>query len=309
MQKTESFIGDLSPCDMNISAQVVLSVDDVKGAFNHISTQASEAGWRDLSDITFAEYMLDARQLKFEALELGADWFLEPLKKWQPKAYAAAYANTPPKLYVMEDVWTDPWEKLKLSSHLYIDINGALREFDLGVRIDKNATDEINAHPLSELLSLPEPIARGWLSRTNGWKSLRQVPSAPMAWQQMIGPQTSGINDVIESYGSPKKAAKPLLDSFAKRFPEIVPKDKDSRWEMRCFLDTRPAGVSGPVGDQFFSLSKNRDGVVYHLHRGDASNLRVLDNPSEAIDYYHEHLFLKKSGEFDFSAWSKPAAW
>lgn len=307
MQKTVPFVGDLSPCDMNVSAQVVLSVDDVRGAFHHIATQASEAGWRDLGNIHIDEVMLAARQRNFLALGLGADWFLEPLKKWQPQAYAAAYANAQPNLYVMESIWTDPWERLKLSSHLYIDIHG-LREFDVGFKIDKNTTDQINLHPLSERHSLPEAIVRGWLSRAEKWKSLRQVPSMPMVWQQMIRTITDGIDDIIESYGISKKSAKPLLEAYAKRFPEIVPKDKDSRWEMRCFLDTRPAGVGGPVGDQFFSLSKNRDGVVYHLHRGDASNLRVLNNPSEAIDYYHEHLFLKKSGEFDFSPWSKPAA-
>lgn len=113
------------------------------------------------------------------------------------------------------------------------------------------------------------------------------------------------MDQIIDTYdlGKHKKA---LLADLYRRFPEAAPDKKEPRSKIRCFLDTRPEGVGGPVGDQFFTRTRMRDGTVYHIRNGNVAGIDVLNEPLEALDRYHEHLLLKRKGEFDFSAWLDP---
>lgn len=47
------------------------------------------------------------------------------------------------------------------------------------------------------------------------------------------------------------------------------------------------------------------DQVVYHIHNGDIKRIRILHNPSEAIDAYCAHTLLRNPYRFDFMPWSE----
>lgn len=161
------------------------------------------------------------------------------------------------------------------------------------------------------LPSLPDALAKSWLWRTGGWRIPGELPEYISTYRQLIGhpayswPET---DTYLETLGRGYK--KKYLPKIAEWFPDCVVEAKTrydkKHFYFKCFLDTRPSGIAGPVGDQFFVCTKRTDQVVYHIHRGDVDNIRVLHNPAEAIDRYCAHTLLRTPHEFDFMPWSEP---
>jgi hypothetical protein len=65
---------------------------------------------------------------------------------------------------------------------------------------------------------------------------------------------------------------------------------------------------AGKEGDVFFVKNANgiQDGVIYHIKDADIENMRILSEPTEAIDLYCEHILLEKEGRFDFLPYTGP---
>jgi len=161
------------------------------------------------------------------------------------------------------------------------------------------------------LLALPDDLAKSWLWRTEGWRIPGEAYSGLFVNRRLVTHPSYGwqhADGFLDSLG--KGWRNRFLPRIVEMFPDcLVPAsseyDKD-HYMFRCFLDTRPANIFAPVGDQFFVISTRRDQIVYHVHEGDFGNLRVLHDPVDAIDRYSAHTLRNLPGEFDFSPWSEP---
>lgn len=294
--------GMCDPIPMGEASRAGVGLDTAMQAYSHIARRHEDKEWLDIKLLNLPKPTAAQRDIDYEALRMPIEWHLDPLRELQPRSHAAFWRLGPPELLLLEAVWDDIQFGPMSAWNIFIHVNGRLLEFAVG-----DGQEGYFKRMHSDVwLSLPTAISRSWLWRSTGWRLPRQVPPAPMLYRQMVCCiVTQGVDDIIKSYGDKASVSEALVTDLIARFPDISPSRKGGRLEMRCFLDTRPMGVSGPVGDQFFTRSRMRDGTVYHIRNGDAANLRTLENPVEAIDCYHEHLLLKRPGEFDFSPWDK----
>lgn len=248
-----------------------------------------------------------------EMFERGKEWVIEPLRTLQPHSFAAFQEVVGPlKLGIVliqgPSNRNDPPDPQPI---LFFDASGYMVEVQANFPGD---TYENGNDSFGSLLSLPDALAKSWLWRTNGWRMPRGTFEGPLVNRRLIGhpsDQWQSIDKLLASYNRQWK--KKLWPKIEHRFPDAVvtkynPHDGSpyKKTSMRCFLDARPSGVGGPVGDQFLVFSEKRDQVVYHIHHGDIDNIRVLRDPADAIDRYCAHVLRRMPGEFDFSPWSEP---
>ena len=240
-------------------------------------------------------------------LKGGASWVLNPLESYQPLSFKVFQEKGSPLLLGMRLIADPlfPKEPPKPKPYLFFDVCGRMIE----VRPNFAGSNfEDGDDCFGSLLSIPEELAKSWLWRTDGWRIPSELPEYVMTNRQLIGHPSSGwkdTDDYLDSLGRGWK--KKYLSKIIERFPDTATKTNGiKRYKFRCFLDTRPSNINGPVGDQFFVCSTRQDKIVYHIHRGDVDNIRVLHNPAEAIDRYCAHTLLRTPHEFDFMPWSEP---
>ena len=237
-------------------------------------------------------------------------WVLEPLEKLQPHSYKVLEEKASP-LLVGITLFKDhmvPGSPLVPSPYLFFDVCGRMIEVQATFA---GSNYEDGDHCFSHLTSLPDELAKSWLWRTGGWRIPGDLPEYVSTYRQLIGHPANSWPETdvyLDSLGRGYK--KKYLAKVVERFPDCVVEAKDKydkrHHYFKCFLDTRPSGIAGPVGDQFFVCAQRTDQVVYHIHRGDVDNIRVLHNPAEAIDRYCGHTLLRTPHEFDFMPWSEP---
>lgn len=245
----------------------------------------------------------------------GKQWIAEPLEGLQPYSYQAFQKCAGPLLLgivLIKDLMNPEGPPL-IAPVTFFDASGRLIEV---FPTFPDSTYE-NGHDSAygSLRSLPAALARSWLWRTDGWRMPSEPFQGPLFNRRLVCHPKKGwepIDDVLKTFD--KKRWQWSMNSILKQFPDAVltlhnPHDGSpyQRTSMRCFLDTRPPDVNGPVGDQFFVLEHKHDQTVYHIHRGDVENIRILRDPADAIDRYCAHVLRRTPGEFDFSPWSEVA--
>jgi hypothetical protein len=287
---------------MQRASKAGFSLDAVARTYTKIARSEGEKHWIDDFSFELNAAQQLAREQAYQALSRGAEWILSPLAERQPRSYRAMHATEPPALVVAESIWKDERAVVRSACALFLIVNGRAIELH-GVTGDEGFVETVKT---DGWLSLPDGLVRSWLWRVTDWSIPRILPSPPAMTRQMICTVMQGVDDIVHSFGGSRKDSGPLLWEVAERFPDIAPEHQRARWHLRCFLDTRPVGVSGPVGDQLFVRTKMRDGVVYRIRNGDVAGLHVLDKPVDAIDASHEHLLLQRDGEFDFGPWARP---
>lgn len=240
-------------------------------------------------------------------LNQGKEWIIAPLKNLQPHSFRAFQDTVGPLLLgivLIKDLMNPEGPPL-VAPVLFFDAAG--RMIEVKPRFS-GSTYEDGDDCFGSLLSLPDELAKSWLWRTDGWRIPSEPFQGPLVTRGLIGHPTSGWKDTdtyLDSLGHGWK--KKYLPKIVGRFPDSVTnKNGIKRFKFRCFLDTRPAGLGGPVGDQFFVCSTRQDQIVYHIRQGNVDDIHILRNPGEAIDLYCAHILLRHSGEFDFSPWSEP---
>lgn len=261
----------------------------------------------------FEKNRLGARVGDFRGmLERGKEWIIEPLKSLQPHSYAAFQETVGSLLLgiVLIDDLLRPGTPPHVKLVLFFDASGRMVQVHPTL---PGSTFE-SGRFIEPLLSLPSELSRSWLWRTGGWRVPSEAFQGPMVSRRLIRHPSSNwepVEAVLQSF-DPRNWKK-LMAEVLNRFPDTVvthynPHDgRPHQWtSMRCFLDTRPADLSGPVGDQFFVFDEKRDQTVYHIHQGDIDDIRILRDPSNAIDRYCAHVLRGSPGEFDFSPWSDP---
>jgi hypothetical protein len=287
---------------MDTASTAGLTLPEAISVYSHVGRTPEDRDWIPSEFLNLPVASAAQRDVGYRALSKSADWYLEPLQSLQPRSFEAFYQSGPPEILVLEAVWEDvQMGPLNLWS-LFLHVNERMIEITVGDG-EEAFLERLRA---DEWLSLPPEIRRSWLWRVTGWKLPIELTCPLTINRQMIKTFTDGIDELVGETVSSGKEKGLILAHLMARFPDIAPERPGARWNLRCFLDTRPMGVGGRVGDQLFTRMKMRDGVVYRVRNGDVAGLHVLDNPGEAIDCYHEHLLLKRPGEFDFSPWARP---
>jgi hypothetical protein len=242
-------------------------------------------------------------------LDRGRRWVSEPLRTFQPNSYAALRECSNPLLlgiaYATKHFPDDPPAGLET---LAFESAGRMVEVRPSFR---GKTYERGNDCFGCLPALPDGLAKSWLWRTEGWR----IPGEPYGGlfvnRGLVTHPSYGwppTDTFLDSIGKGWK--KRILPRIVEMFPdclEVASSEYDrDHYNFNCFLDTRPANVFTPTGDQFFVISTRRDQVVYHARAGDLANLRILHDPVDAIDRYSAHTLRNLPGEFDFSPWSEP---
>ena len=238
------------------------------------------------------------------------EWVIETMEQLQPHSFEVFQSKASP-LFIGMRLYSDPryhGKPQELILFLFFDV--CERMVEVRPRF-AGSTYEDGDDCFGHLSSLPDELAKSWLWRTGGWRIPGELPEYISTYRQLIGhpayswPETDVYLDTL-GRGYKKK----YLPKIVERFPDCAVEARDKydkkHHYFKCFLDTRPSGLSGPVGDQFFVCTKRTDQIVYHIHRGDVDNIRVLHNPAEAIDRYCAHTLLRTPSEFDFMPWSEP---
>lgn len=239
----------------------------------------------------------------------GLPWITEPLMYIQPYSYAALFECAKPIELGMKVVPRRfPEDSPSAFEAIMFECFGRMVEIRPGF---DGETYERGNDCFGNLLALPDGLAKSWLWRTEGWRIPGEPYGGLLVNRRLVTHPSDGwvhTDDYLDSLGHGWK--KRFLPRIVEMFPDCLkPAKERSRsnlYMFRCFLDTRPANVFAPTGDQFFVVSTRRDQVVYHVHKGDIANLRVLHDPVDAIDRYSAHTLRNLPGEFDFSPWSEP---
>ncbi len=243
------------------------------------------------------------------ALYRGLSWVSEPLSTLQPCSYAALLDSSDQLMLGMAYVTQHfPDERPAGLETLAFECGGRMVEVRPSFR---GNTYERGNDCFGNLLALPDGLAKSWLWRTEGWR----IPGEPYGGlfvnRRLVTHPSYGwvhTDDYLDSlgHGWKKRFLPRIVDMFPDCLKPAKERSRSNLYMFRCFLDTRPANVFAPTGDQFFVVSTRRDQVVYHVHKGDIANLRVLHDPVDAIDRYSAHTLRNLPGEFDFSPWSEP---
>ena len=239
----------------------------------------------------------------------GLSWAIEPLATLQPISYAALRECAGPlelgAKFATRHFMSDPPSAFRVAM---FESQGRMVEIFPSFAGD---TFESGNHCFESLFSLPDALSRSWLWRTDGWRIPGEVYEGRSSNRRLVAHPSVGwqqADDYLDTLGRGWK--KRFLPGIVEKFPDcFVPASSKydcDHYLLDCFLDTRPASISGPTGDQFFVVSTRRDQIVYHVHKGDVANLRVLHDPADAIDRYSAHALRNLPGEFDFSPWSEP---
>ncbi len=242
-------------------------------------------------------------------LRRGIVWLSEPFMALQPQSYAALLECASPLALGLARLTQHFPDDPPAGLHtIACECRGRMIEVRPSFR---GETYERGNDCFGNLLALPDGLAKSWLWRTEGWR----IPGEPYGGlfvnRRLVTHPSYGwvhTDDYLDSLGHGWK--RKFLPRIVEMFPDCLKpakeKSRSNLYMFRCFLDTRPANVFAPTGDQFFVVSTRRDQVVYHVHKGDIANLRVLHDPVDAIDRYSAHTLRNLPGEFDFSPWSEP---
>jgi hypothetical protein len=157
---------------------------------------------------------------------------------------------------------------------------------------------------IERYLCLPEPIRLAYYNRFIGLK----IPDSPSPGiTGRLLPNNFAEWPSWDSYLAEFKGYKKLyLPWLAERIADVAPKRKSAPWtRFMSFLDSRPDN-RGKEGDQLFVKTHIHDGLIYHIKDADIENMRILEDPVEAIDRYCEHVLLENAGRFDFLPFTVP---
>lgn len=236
-------------------------------------------------------------------LNRGKDWLIEPLRTLQPHSFQAFQEVVGPLrlgIVLIKDLLNPegpPW----VTPVMFFDASG--RMVEVHPELPGNTYEEGN-DCFGTFLALPDALAKSWLWRVQGWRLPSEPYQGPLVNRRLIPRQWQDTDEYLDSLGRGWK--KRYLPMIVEKFPDVATnKNGIKRFKFSCFLDTRPAGLNGPLGDQLFVCLTRRDQVVYHIREGDVENMRILRDPVEAVDRYCAHVLRGIPGEFDFSPWSE----
>lgn len=259
------------------------------------------------------DYVDDTQEWIFKRaasfLAHGKDWFIEPLREFQPLSYAvlaessllcgyhSRYSDCPP----------NPGNHASCLEVLLVR--------DRAIRLDRFNTGAPEDNGIVGFAgdAYPEFLLRSWWYRLAGYKILRELPTGhdgDWAAPLLVGPYYgTGINDLVVALGAQaKREYMPVLKEMFGA-ATVTKKFQTGRVALLCFLDTRPPlTLPRPLGDQLLVRMDRSDKVIYHVRECQFDKMRVMEPATlaECLDRYFEHVLTRAKGEFDFMPYSRP---
>lgn len=232
----------------------------------------------------------------------GKEWLYSYMKQYQPKT--AKILLEAGDLY-FSVAFSDCGGYL---SSLIQEVNGMLINIQRR-RLGVHPWDEWYIHGKDELwertASLPVEIEKAYYYNFSGFGiPCERFIDTGRFLLESFGSGFQAIDDYLWSLRMKKK----YLSFFEELIPDLTP----GRWcnnfcfyPFIAFLDTRET-VYKKKWDVLFVKLHIQDGKIYYIRDSDIENIRILDNPVEALDWYCEHVLLRREGRFDFLPYSSP---
>lgn len=251
--------------------------------------------WRNVQEIPAdVKYLIE----NYMAVEFGKCDYLTPISKgkhWLLELTLKFQPRTGRILLDSDGLWLRSNESsCGPQLHMGISIDNKVIIFQRD-GIGYNFSDEKMAKfipALDRYLCLPEPIRLAYYNRFNGLK----IPDspAPGIFGRLL-PNSNGEWRSWDRYLEEFKGYKKLyLPWLVDRIESVAPKRKSATWtNFMLFLDSRPDN-KGIEGDQLFVKTHIHDGLIYHIKDADIKNMRILADPTEAIDRYMRTCFVRK---------------
>ena len=114
------------------------------------------------------------------------------------------------------------------------------------------------------------------------------------------------VGIVLMDIWNPMKFQKENKKKWYKYLENFMPKFNLKEFGGICvdfmsFLDTRYEGAKNEKNTTLFIKTHLNDGIIYAIQNGDIENIKMLINPTEAIDRYCEYVLTMHKTDFDFT--------
>jgi hypothetical protein len=306
----DEHLGAMAPADMH---KCGITPEQIKASCGHLYSSAT-----DMENSDFMSYQPNSTAIfsfnkSLRLLKLGTPALLEPLRLEQPRSWAVLSRGSElwGGFYVKE---IPPFDDISIGGENFLFHNG--RAYWLNPHGEGFAPAD-GYDPPNEYEWFPSIFYRTWLYHLATWQFIRRWPASvvPHAGPLLHRANWTSIDRQLDLYGPGYK--KKFMPRLKAHFGEADWKDANKTHRFVCFLNIRvPEGRVSPgstdplCGDQFFVHLERSDERVYHVHRGDITNLRTIpeENLAEAFDGYFAHIFSRTPGEYDFMPFSRPWA-
>ncbi|APG61584.1 hypothetical protein LPB140_00575 [Sphingorhabdus lutea] len=250
-------------------------------------------------------------------IEKGKEWLFELTCKYQPRT-GAMIMEGGPLLFREENYFG------KLKGALVVEVNGKVvriyRDF-----LGYNPSDddyETYGETTGYEMSLPDGLGQAYYTRFTGM-SLLPGPVASIN-SHALPKDKSNWNSTRYYMDDYEDIKDKQLNWFYERFPQYsLYNEHGDRldYKFSCWLDTNLGyrdlfrdltpqeeyfRVSKPPADALFVRQDINNSPIYHVVDGKLDEMRVLNNPAEAVDLYCEHVLLGREERFDFIEHGRP---
>ena len=238
-------------------------------------------------------------------LEMGVDELFAPMATRQPRAHAALMALVP-ELLVGELISTNPigqtWtnDAFVGSGERYVRVCASFRGGSI-------AEDGEHSNLWFRYASLPPVVAESYYWHLTGLEVVHTLPRNPFQCRGLPAPLDVWLRADQVAGGDLKKPSTMKMSLNAIAHPGVPPRKDGLVWKsFACVLDSREQDADGMAGDLLFVQERSPSQQLFHVHDGDFSAVRVVDDPGQLYDDYVAWVFKGGCRPFDFSSYSRP---
>lgn len=281
-----------------------LELDYIANYYDNLYYTASELP----EHLATAIHPVEGREMYDSALllERGWEWMFEPMRRHQPKAYAAL-AQQQPAILIGErfEEPTDrpgivPWKTgcfLRLADK-YLHIHPYFRS--------QYQDPQSKIIGRARFQSLPPAIAEAYYERVEGVEVKHWLPGFPMSNRILPAAiYTAWIpaDDLCKRSRKAREVMRAALSAVAD--PAVVVEGPLERSFWRI-LDTREQDNSGPEADLLLVQVGSQRRQIFHMPNFAFDKLRLVTDPVTLMDDYVSWVLLDGEGRFDFMPYSEP---
>lgn len=238
-------------------------------------------------------------------LEMGVGELFAPMATRQPKAHAALMALMP-ELLVGELIsnnpigktWTD--DAFVGSGERYVRVHASFRGGSI-------AEEGVRSNLWFRYASLPPVVAESYYWHLTGLEVVHELPSNPFQCRGLPAPLDVWLRADQVAGGNAKQLGTIKTSLNAIAHPGVPPRKDGLVWKsFACVLDSREQDAEGVAGDLLFVQERSPSQQLFHVHDGDFTGVRVVDDPGLLYDDYVAWVFMGGGRAFDFSSYSRP---
>lgn len=239
-------------------------------------------------------------------LEMGVDELFAPMATRQPKAHAALMALMP-ELLVCELTSTNPVGQQTWTNDAFVGSGERYVRVGASLPGASIAEDGERSNLWFRYTSLPPIVAESYYWHSTGLEVVHTLPSDPFQSRGLPAKLDVWLRADQVAGGNSKRLSTIKVALSAVAHPDATPRKDGLVWKsFACVLDSREQDAVGPAGDLLFVQERSPTQQVFHVHDGDFTAVRVVDDPGRLYDDYLAWVFTGGHGSFDFVAYSQP---